>query len=60
MRLQKAAIILRNSPMSITEIAFEVGFNSRQHFGYTFEKYFQMSPKEYRFANGLSKIEKSV
>ena len=50
-RLERASFLLKNSSMSITDIAFHVGFNSRQHFGYMFEKQFGMSPKQYRKLN---------
>lgn len=51
-RMDRASFLLKNSNMGITDIAFHVGFNSRQHFGYTFEKRFAMSPKQYRKLNG--------
>lgn len=47
-RLERASFLLKNSSMSITDIAFQVGFNSRQHFSFTFEKRYGMSPREYR------------
>lgn len=47
-RMDRASFLLKNSSMSITDIAFHIGFNSRQHFSYTFEKRFGMSPKQYR------------
>lgn len=50
-RMDRATFLLKNSNMQITDIAFEVGFNSRQHFGYTFEKRFGMSPRQYRILN---------
>jgi len=53
-RMERASFLLRNSNMSIIDIAFEVGYNSRQHFGYTFEKHFHISPGEYRKMNGQS------
>lgn len=52
-RLEKAKFMLRNTKTSITQIAFEIGFNSRQHFGYTFEKRISMSPMQYRKLKGL-------
>lgn len=48
MRMEKSSFLLKNSQMPITDIAFEVGYNSRQHFGYVFQKYFEMSPQKYR------------
>jgi len=50
-RLEHATFLLKNSRLSITEIAFEVGYNSRQHFGYTFANQYNTSPKEYRTLN---------
>lgn len=55
LKLQKAAYFLQNSFKSITEIAYEAGFNSRQHFSYTFEKQFKISPKKYREKNAFYK-----
>ncbi|OPJ58043.1 AraC family transcriptional regulator [Clostridium oryzae] len=52
-KLQKAAYLLQNTTSTITDIAFEVGYNSRQHFSYTFEKYYKISPKEYRQKNNF-------
>lgn len=53
-RIEKAQFLLRNSNMAIIDIAFEVGFNSRQHFGYTFKKRCNISPKQYRKLKGLN------
>lgn len=47
-RLEQAAFLLTNSSMSVTDIAFSTGYNSRQHFAHTFEKYYQISPQKYR------------
>ena len=47
-RLEEAAFLLINSSMSITDIAFSSGYNSRQHFAHTFEKYYKTSPLSYR------------
>lgn len=47
-RLEEAAFLLTNSSMSITDIAFAVGYNSRQHFAHTFEKYYNTGPLSYR------------
>lgn len=48
LRIDKAAFLLENSSMKVTDISFFVGFNSRQHFLYTFSKRMQMSPGRYR------------
>lgn len=47
-RLEQAAFLLINSTLSVTDIAFQTGYNSRQHFGSTFEKYYGTSPRAYR------------
>ncbi|MGL6198830.1 MAG: AraC family transcriptional regulator [Lachnospiraceae bacterium] len=50
-RMERATFLLKNSNLSITEIAFELGYNSRQHFGYTFTKHYNVSPRDYRTIN---------
>lgn len=47
-RMEQAVFLLINSSMSITDIAFSIGYNSRQHFAHTFGKYYQMAPQKYR------------
>lgn len=47
-RMEQAVFLLINSSMSITDIAFSTGYNSRQHFAHTFEKYYQTAPQKYR------------
>lgn len=47
-KLEQAAFLLTNSSMNITDIGFSCGYNSRQHFGHTFEKFYGCSPKAYR------------
>lgn len=47
-KLEQAAFLLTNSSMSITDIGFSCGYNSRQHFGHTFEKFYDCSPRAYR------------
>lgn len=51
-RLEHAVFLLINSSLSVTDIAFHSGYNSRQHFGSTFEKYYGMSPRSYRQLHG--------
>lgn len=48
MRITQATILLTNSDLSVTEIAFQVGFNSRQNFYVAFEKTFGCSPSQFR------------
>lgn len=51
-RLEHAIFLLVNSSLSITDVAFRSGYNSRQHFGNTFEKYYGISPRAYRQLHG--------
>ncbi len=51
-RLEYAAFLLTNSSLTITDVAFQSGYNSRQHFGSTFEKYYGISPRSYRQLHG--------
>lgn len=47
-RIKRAAQLLANKEKTITEIAYEVGFNDVKHFRTVFQKQFACSPSEYR------------
>lgn len=47
-RLEHSEFLLVNSSLSITDIAFHSGYNSRQHYGRSFERVYEMSPRAYR------------
>lgn len=47
-RLERAQIYLRCSSLSVTEIAFKVGFNNCSYFGKAFKERFGISPLSYR------------
>lgn len=47
-RLQSAKSLLRNSGLSVSEIAFSVGFNDSNYFSNTFKAHTGMSPGMYR------------
>lgn len=47
-RIKKAAELLKNPDLSITEIAYFVGFGSVEHFIRIFKEVYGVSPKEYR------------
>lgn len=47
-RLARAKELLRATGMSITEIAFEVGYQSQSHFGHVFRRATGMSPRKWR------------
>lgn len=50
-RINRAADLLRSTTQSITEIAYEVGFNDSNYFARQFRNYQGTSPREYRSRN---------
>lgn len=46
-RLKKAALLMRESEMNVSEIAFHVGFNDALYFSKCFKKQFGISPSHY-------------
>lgn len=48
LRMEKACDLLKNTSLSITEIALEVGYSSNQVLARVFLKHHQISPSEYR------------
>lgn len=50
-RIQKATLLLFDTNLSITEIAYEVGFGDVSYFIKTFKKYLSISPTKYRNEN---------
>ena len=54
MRITQATVLLADSDLSITEIAFRVGFNSRQSFYMMFQKMRGCSPTEFRQGRNAS------
>jgi signal transduction histidine kinase/AraC-like DNA-binding protein/DNA-binding LacI/PurR family transcriptional regulator len=53
-RIQRACELLKLTTFSITEIAFQVGFEDSSYFGRVFHQQSGMSPKKYRHMSGLS------
>lgn len=51
LRMEKAKALLINSNMSITDIAYETGFNNSNYFSSLFKKTVGITAKEYRGAN---------
>jgi YesN/AraC family two-component response regulator len=47
-RIKRAAQLLADKQLTITEIAWEVGFNDIKHFRAVFQKQFGCTPSEYR------------
>ena len=48
MRIEKAKNLLLNPNLRISEIAYEVGFQSLTHFNRVFKKLVGQSPTDYR------------
>ena len=48
LRLDKAQSLLRNSPLSLTEIALATGFASSSHFSRAYSERYGRSPSSYR------------
>ncbi len=49
-RIERAKALLKNTDMSISNIAIQAGFSSFSYFGKTFRKYTMCTPTEYRRA----------
>ena len=47
-RLSKAIELLKNSDLTVSEVAYEIGFSEPGYFTKVFTKDFGMSPTEYR------------
>lgn len=47
LRLKKAALLLKNRELNVSEVAWEVGFNDRKYFSKEFKKFFGSAPTEY-------------
>ena len=47
-RIEKAAVFLKNTDQSITDISALVGFEDSNYFARTFKKYMGVSPRQYR------------
>lgn len=50
LRIKRAQILLQDSEQPITDIAFELGFSSSQHFATAFKRHTGVSPTTYRKA----------
>ena len=47
-RMKKAGILLQNPDVTVSEVAFDVGFNDANYFSRLFKKHFGENPSEYQ------------
>lgn len=52
-RLKKAARLLHEKKLSVTQVALEVGFSSPSHFTKAFQQYFNCLPSDFTVQNNL-------
>lgn len=50
-RIEKARLYLINTSMTVSQIAFQTGFNSSSYFGKAFKERYGVTPKQYREQN---------
>ncbi|NSW91845.1 MAG: AraC family transcriptional regulator [Firmicutes bacterium] len=55
-RLDKAAALLKDTDMNITDIAMSVGYNDANYFSRLFKRYYKVSPKEFRNTTHFNNI----
>ncbi|TXD46757.1 hybrid sensor histidine kinase/response regulator transcription factor [Polaribacter sp. IC073] len=57
-KLKRAAQLIAQTKLTISEIAFDLGFNDLKHFRKSFKKLFNELPSQYRVNNSRKKNEK--
>lgn len=57
LRLEKSITLLMSGNLSITEIAYECGFNSSSYYAEAFKKIIKMTPREYKNKNSKDEIK---
>ncbi len=64
LRIQRAAQLLRDSDLTVTQILHRVGFHSPSHFTTTFRRHMGMSPTDYRrrsdFESNANRFSRTV
>lgn len=50
-RLRQAAALLSGKKLTISEVAYAIGFSNLSHFSNSFREFYGMSPKEYLAAH---------
>ena len=58
-RLKKAAVLLLNSDLTVSEIFYRTGFNNKTYFFREFKKMFNCSPNDYRHHHRLADFSKN-
>ncbi len=53
-QMKKAALLLKKTPHTITDISIMVGFNDTNYFSKSFKKHFGKTPKSYQIENRTS------
>lgn len=56
MRMQEATRLLENSPLSISEVGYSIGFGSPSQFSHAFRKVMRCSPQDYRKSRGAESM----
>jgi DNA-binding LacI/PurR family transcriptional regulator len=59
LKITRAAFLLKNSKKTITEIYFEIGYNSYQSFTNSFKKKYRLTPKSYRLKHKTADTSKA-
>lgn len=55
LRIEQAAKLIREGKITVTQVAYAVGFNNASHFATVFKKHFGMTPTEYANQNAAEK-----
>ena len=58
-RLKKAADLLKNSSLTVSEVIYETGFNSRYYFYKSFNEMFHCHPKDFNALTASAESKKS-
>jgi signal transduction histidine kinase/DNA-binding response OmpR family regulator len=54
LRLERAAQLIRENKINVTQVAYDVGFSNQSHFSTVFRRHFGMTPTEYAAKHGGS------
>ncbi|HEY6978114.1 MAG TPA: AraC family transcriptional regulator, partial [Chitinophagaceae bacterium] len=59
-RLKNAEILLRNTTMSVADVAFSSGFNSIEYFTAAFHQRYKCSPSKFRTEKDLPEVDNKI